>query len=200
MNKPWDIPAQQDDALAEEMQGGVEHSQIVIAGEKAARHIHELPEDWLRSRVRGWMDLSESPGLAWWIGTYTAEGRWIWASSMMDTYLPKVQRQDYAMRVCKHINRECNFGGAWLAGWFRGGKEFYLLWKDGDGDIHIPIEANKPLIALLKWTPHDWERQCCTAYGAWVEFKRKNEIRAKDTVKLAQGERTSDNHLRNAPA
>ena len=207
MEKIYDAPAQHDDQLTAEVHGGLESSVIQIVGEKAARHLHELPEAWLRSRVRGWMELNESPDLAWWIGTYTAEGTWIWASSRqfvdgpVDAYQPKPFRQDYAMRVAKHLNANCNFGGAWLAGWFRGGREFYLLWKDSDGDIHIPIECNKPFVTLARWPLSSWERQACTAYATWREWKRNVDVReGKDTIKAAQGERASETHLRNAPA
>lgn len=195
--KPWDIPAQQDDELVKETLG--ESGTIQVVSKKAASHLHELPEDWLRARVRGWMELCESPDLAWWIGTYTAEGKWIYCSSDSDLYLPKSYRQTYAMAVAKHLNKHCNFGGAWLAGWFRGGKEFYLLWKDESGDLQIPIESNLPFIALSKWPLVAWERQACTAYATWKEIMKLNEITKRDTVKVAQGEQPSANHLANAP-
>jgi hypothetical protein len=146
------------------------------------------------------MELCESPDLAFWIGTYTPGGTWIYCSSNSDTYLPKTFRQSYAQSVAKHLNKHCNFGGAWLAGWFRGGKEFYLLHKDHDGDIQIPIECNKPFIAIVKWPVETWERHACTAYVAWKEMRSNSDAdRKKDTVKLAQGEKPSPQHLANAP-
>lgn len=196
--KPWDVPAQQDDVLVKETLG--ESGTIQLVGDKAARHLHELPEQWLRSRVRGWMELCESPDLAYWIGTYTPEGTWIYCSSNLDTYLPKTFRQIYAMAVAKHLNKHCNFGGAWLCGWFRGGKEFYALHKDVDGDLKTVVESNKPFVALAKWSMEDWERLACTAYITANEMRRNSDAdRKQDTVKLAQGERPSANHLANAP-
>lgn len=201
MRPVWDVPARQDDALLASVTGEM-GSSIQLVGDKAVKHLHELPEDWLRARVRGWMELCESPDLAYWIGTYKANGTWISCSSQNDAWTPTQLRQTYAQDVCRHLNRQCNFGGAWLAGWFRGGREFYLLWKDPDGDIQIPIECDKPMIALLKWKLTDWERQACTAHAIWHEnFQKMNEIRpGKDTVKVAQGEKTSPAHLSNAPA
>ncbi len=196
--KAWDGTAREDDALVKETLG--ESGAVMVVGEKAAGHLHELPEQWLRSRVRGWMELCESPDLAFWIGTYTPEGKWIYCSSDNDTYVPKTYRQIYAMVVAKHLNKHCNFGGAWLAGWFRGGKEFYLLWKDVDGDIQIPIESNVPFIKLAKWSVESWERQACTAFAIWKEMRSHSEAgRKQDTVKVAQGEKPSQNHLTNAP-
>ena len=194
----WDAPAKHDDKLVEESLGE-SGSSIALVSDKAVKHLHEMPETWLRSRVRGWMELCESPDLAYWIGTYTAEGKWIYCSSNVDTYMPKQFRQVYAMDVCRYLNRQCNFGGAWLAGWFRGGREFYLLWKDQDGDIQIPIESNLPFIALQKWRLSSWEQHACTAYAVYSENKANNEIKGRDTVKVAQGEKTSDQHLANAP-
>ena len=195
--KIYDTPAVDDDALTKEVLG--ESGAIQIVGDKVAGHLHELPEQWLRARVRGWMELCESPGLAYWLGTYTPEGKWIYCSSQLDSYQPKVYRQTYAMAVAKHLNKHCNFGGAWLAGWFRGGKEFYLCWKDPDGDLQIPIESNKPFIVLAKWPVETWERHACTAYLQFKEFNRMVDITPKDGVKLAQGEATSENHIANAP-
>jgi hypothetical protein len=195
--KAWDGVAKQDDALVQEVLG--ESQSVMLVGDRAAGHMHELPEQWLRSRVRGWMELCESPGLAYWVGTYTADGTWIYCSSDRDLYLPKTYRQVYAQNVCKFLNQQCNFGGAWLAGWFRGGKEFYLLWKDADGDLQIPIESDKPFIVLQRWGLADWEKHACTAYSVWAERQKLLEIRSKDTVKVAQGERPSNNHLANAP-
>lgn len=193
----WDMPAVEDDALVKESLG--ESGKIVVVGDKAAAHLHELPEQWLRARVRGWMELCESPDLAYWIGTYAPNGTWIYCSSNGDNYQPKTFRQVYAQKVARHLNKHCNFGGAWLAGWFRGGKEFYLLWKDETGDLQIPIECNKPFIAIVKWPVETWERQACTAYSTWKEIMLQNEVTKKDTVKLAQGEQPSQQHLANAP-
>ena len=198
VNKAWDGTAREDDALVKETLG--ESGAVMVVGEKAAGHLHELPEQWLRSRVRGWMELCESPDLAFWIGTYTPEGRWIYCSSDNDTYVSKTYRQLYAMVVAKHLNKHCNFGGAWLAGWFRGGKEFYLLHKDVDGDLKTVVESNKPFIVLAKWAPEDWERLACTAYVTAGEMRRNSDAdRKQGTVKLAQGEKPSQNHLTNAP-
>ena len=165
----------------------------------AADHVHQLPEQWLRSRVRGWMELVESPGLAFWIGTYTPEGKWIFCSSNSDMWAPKPFRQEYAMRVCRHINRHCANGGAWLTGWNHGGREFYMLWKDPSGDLQIPIECDKPFVALQHYTDDDWAKHCHSALMVWTEHTRNLELTESQTVNLAQGEAISPNHMAEAP-
>ena len=189
-----DRAARQDDKLFGEAEQG---PSIILSD--AAEHVHQLPEQWLRSRVRGWIELQESPGLAYWVGCYTPDGRWIYCSSDADRWAPKPYRQEYAMQVCRHINKQCSHGGAWLVGWIRGGREFYMLWKDPDGDIQIPIECDKPFIALQKYTLFDWEGHCNAAHGVYTEHQRNIEMTESQQVKRAQGERTSPRHLDGAP-
>lgn len=162
--------------------------------------VHRMPEQWLRSRVRGWMELTESPGLGYWCGTYTAEGKWIYCSSDDNTLIPTRYRQEYAMAVCRHVNKACANGGAWLVGWIRNCRVFYLLWKDIDGDIQIPIEADKPFIALQKYSVTDWESHCSTAHHVWKEHHKNLEQTGAQQVKRAQGQRTTPEHLDAAPA
>lgn len=195
MNKVDDRTGQDDDALAGETG---QPSAIILSD--AADHVHQLPEQLLRSRVRGWLELQESPELAFWVGCYTPEGRWIYCSSDSDLWAPKQFRQAYAMAVCRHINKHCSNGGAWLVGWIRGGREFYMLWKDPDGDLQIPIECDKPFTELKKYTLSDWEKHCSSAHLVYSEHKRNLEMTESQQVKRAQGERTSPQHLDAAPA
>ena len=172
----------------------------IIVDEKLNEAIHELPENWLRARVRGWMNLNESPDQDWWVGTYTADGRWIWASSNQDTYTPLMHRVEFARRVCRFINKNCAHGGAWLAGWIRGGHEFYLLWKDPDGDIQIPLEFGQPFTVLNGWTNNDIAEHCEQAHAVWVEWHRNLDKTGSQEKKLAQGEQVSAANITEGPA
>lgn len=187
-----DFAAQYDDGLYLDRPIeaiGRDVSRIIVA-DKINEHLHRLPEAWLRSRVRGWMN-DESPGLAWWIGGYTDTGTWLWCSSGVDTYMPKQFRVDYARNVCAHLDREVSLGGAWLAGWARGGREFYLLWKDWDGDIKCVVEADKPFIALMKYDMGHWERVCSQALTTAGQWDRALDLARFQQKKLAQGEKLS---------
>lgn len=161
--------------------------------------LHRLDDAWLRARVRAWMEVVESPDLDYWIGTYTAQGGWIYGSSNADRWLPSVKRQLMAQEVCKFVNAHCAEGGAWLAGWIRGGSVFYLLYKDADGDLQIPIECEKSFAALQEFTHFDWANHCLHAIEVWKEVRRNLELSAAQQVKQAQGERTSENHFKEAP-
>ena len=157
---------------------------------------HNLPEQWLRARVRGWMELNESPGLAYWVGTYTSDGKWIWCSSRESRWTPAQFRVEFAMKVCKHLNRMIPHGGAWLTGWVQGGRVFYMLWKDRDGDIQIPIECDKPFVALRNWAVEDFERLAGTAWATWLEWKKRAQFSPKQQKMVAQGEPVSPEHLK----
>jgi hypothetical protein len=195
-----DLSARHDDQL---FLGDRGEAAPIIVTDKIEAPGHVMPEEWLRSRVRGWMmhenQLPDGQVLAFWIGAYTADGQWIYCSSDADSWAPQGYRQEYARRVNAHLNRECAFGGAWLTGWVRGGREFYLLWKDKDGDLQIPMECDKPFIALGKWSVEDWERQAVTAWNAWREFHKNLELGKGQEKKVAQGERTSAGHMQGAP-
>lgn len=153
-----------------------------------------MPEDWLRSRVRGWMELHESPNELFWIGTYTRDGQWIWCSSGPDKWAPGPRKQDFAMRVCRFVNQEASRGGAWITGWIRGGREFYMLWKDPDGDISCPVEFSTPLSALERWPLSAFGRHADHAIEITLGWRRDIDTTQNQRVKLAQGEKPSANH------
>lgn len=174
--------------------GAAESSELVVA-ESVGALGHHVPEQWLRARVRGWMELHESPGFDYWIGTYTEGGRWIHCSSNGDRWAPSQSKQQYAMDVCRNLNAQLSSGGAWLAGWTLDGRCFYLLWKDADGDIQIPIECEKPFISIRDWKPSVWETHATAALGVWSEWHKNQEYGKGQQVKLAQGDKVSPNHL-----
>lgn len=173
-------------------------SQVVLADQIGAPG-HHVPEAWLRARVRGWMELIESPDSDFWIGTYTADGKWIYCSSHGDTWAPHPSKQNFAMKVCRHLNMHCNGGGAWLAGWRFGNREFYLLQKDADGDLSIPIEVGQPFSVIREWPLHIWENHATAALGVAEEFKRAPETTKAQMVKVAQGEHVSKEHYKVGP-
>lgn len=195
-----DEPARLDDALFEGRRPGEleDKTPKIVVADRIEGNIHTLDEKWLRSRVRGWMHL-ESPELDFWIGSYTAEGKWIFCSSRADGWRPSDLRVAYALKVCRHINKNLAGGGAWLVGWIRGGRTFYLLWKDKDGDIQIPIEAEKPFGELERYGLDTWLRHCSEAVLVWSEWKKNLELGAGQAKSVAQGEKVSPAHLNEAP-
>lgn len=173
---------------------------IIVAD--SSDQVHDMPEQWLRSRVRGWMEMSESPDMDYWIGTWTAEGqrsKWICCSSRDNQYVPMLHRVEFARRVCRAVNKHAANGGAWLAGWIRGGHEFYLLWKDEAGDIAVPLECDKPFIYIMGWSLDVWIMHCNDAITVKREIDRDTEIAKSQQVKLAQGEKMNETkHLSEA--
>lgn len=176
----------------------------LAVSEKIDERVHDLPENWLRTRMRGWMALEESPNRAWWIGTYTSEGNWIWASQdvlgQTDRFIPMQHRINYARSVCRHVNRECAHGGAWFAGWCMGGRTFILIWKDPDGDIQLSLPCDRPFTIIQGWTLDDWAEHCEQAWQMWCERLDALELAHDQVKKLGQGQQMNEQEsLRQAP-
>lgn len=149
---------------------------------------HGLPTEWLTKRVVGWM-FDEAKGSPWWICALTRDGEFKVSSHCGTGTGPLVSYQDYAKRVLWHLNRHCHHGGAWLVGWIDNGRRFYLLFKDADGDIQIPIDCDKRWEEIKEWSPDDWAEQAEQAYAIWAEFHRSIEYQRGQQIKLAQGEK-----------
>lgn len=149
---------------------------------------HSLPTEWLGKRMLGWMFL-ESQGSPWWLCAVTREGSFKLASHDGSQQGPSVEHEDYAKRVAWHLNQVADHGGAWFTAWIDGVR-FYLLWKDSDGDIQIPIECDLGWHHIADWTPDDWAEQAEQAHAAWTEFYRNIAEQAGPlkTVNLAQGQ------------
>lgn len=151
---------------------------------------HALPDEWLASRVYPWM-LLEANGDTFWICTNLADGRFIHASDngFQQPYMPPQKKVHYAQKIVAFLNKQASFGGAWLAGWLFRDRRFYLLWKDEDGDLQIPVECDKPWVAIRNWNVEDWERQAVTAYEAWCQVMEDIDVPKDAQVKLAQGQK-----------
>ena len=163
--------------------------------------LHTMPSEWLRARVCQWMDTIESPDQDYWMGTYAENGRWIWCASMGDKYVPLQHRVEYAQRVCRAVNKHAGFGGVWFTGWILGGHEFYLMWKQPDGDIGIPMQCGLPFTEIAKWDLSVWVMHCAEAIATMYEIHETAETTPGQQVHLSQGQKMdTDNHLAKAAA
>ncbi len=153
---------------------------------------HSLPTEWLGKRVVGWM-FDEAGPAPWWVCALTRDGEWRYATHHPMGSEPDAEHKEYARKVCTHINRVANHGGAWLVAWIDN-LRFYLLWKDSDGDIHIPIECDKGWEAIREWTVEDWAEQAEQAHALWTEFHADLGIKDSQKIKLAQGQRSRMTH------
>lgn len=145
---------------------------------------HNLRDDLLGARLIPWMFL-ESGGDDWWLCAITASGEFVSASND-NIHKPSSDKIDYAQRICRHVNQVANHGGAWVTAWF-GNKRFYLLWKDCDGDIHIPIECDKGWEHIMDWRVCNWAEQAEQAFAVWSDFITNMEISKSQQVCLAKG-------------
>lgn len=171
---------------------------IIVPGADTAtagQNLHSLPDQWLGARVRGWM-FDEAKGSNWWVCGILADGRFKYASHPENAPMHADWR-DHARRICRHVNRHAAEGGTWLAGYI--GQMFYLLWKDRDGDIQIPIEFGAagvpmPLPRFLAYSMDDFAQQCLSAIEVWREHQYRLDMSRDQQIKLAQGQRISSDH------
>ena len=145
------------------------------------------PDDWLTSRLVPWMFV-ESGGTAWWVCVLPRDGNFLERSHDM-VYEPELPQRGFARRVAVALNKHVNNGGAWITGWIDNGLRFYMLWKDRDGDIHIPIDCDKPFIIIRDWEMDRWCAHAQAAYESWLEHYRAVDVDDRNKIRLAQGER-----------
>ena len=112
---------------------------IVLDGKISDKNTHSLPTEWLGARLVAWM-FDEAGGSKWWLCALTCEGDYRYASHD-NQHKPPLDHVEYARNVNRFVNRVANHGGAWVTGWFDDVR-FYMLWKDKDGDLQIPIECD----------------------------------------------------------
>lgn len=177
------------------------HDGRIVVPERLTESVHGLREEWLRSRVRGWMDtenkLVDEQGVvhgvaSWWIGCYAGK-KWIFASTDKDRWSPGALKEEFARNVCRYVNRECANGGAWLAGWSRSAEWFYMLWKDEDGDLQIELafntkQSNLAFDRLLGWSMEDFCEHAEQSMKTHREWHRDMDYARGQQHKLAQGE------------
>lgn len=149
--------------------------------------LHNLKDQWLTARAVQWM-FSETNG-HWWLTTYTGDGKQLFAADKLN-YKPSFEARELASRVCKYVNKHANYGGAWMAGYLSKDRpeEFYLLWKDSDGDLRVPIEFPFDLKELQGWKLDDFLFHADMALHMFREDEAKLELsKAQREVSLVRG-------------
>lgn len=170
-------------------------SNIILPGHGFGHAVHGLDDRLIGARMLGWM-LSEANGTNWWICGLLKDGKIVaWDSTAKATddkqnlKIPK-ERELFAINVMSALV-EVAEGGTWLCAWFDDCKRFYLLWKDEDGDIQIPIECDQSWLRLSTWKPDDFCRHAAHAHATWLNLHKNMEYGAGQQIKLAKGEKPS---------
>lgn len=163
------------------------------------QNLHALPDAWLGARMRGWM-FDEAKGSHWWICAIQADGKFRYASFPEDAAMHNDWRE-HARKVCRHMNKHASLGGAWLCGYI--GQMFYMLWKDADGDIQIPVEFGAdgvpmPLSRFLEHGMDDFLEHGLQAHAVWKEHQYRIDHSKNQRRALAQGDRVSAEHAEEA--
>lgn len=168
----------------------------IMLPEEAGGARHGVEEKDLRSRVRGWLIL-ESNWNPFWCCADRPDGKLI--VSGYQNCIPPIAKQEFARDVMRHLNRTIANQGAWIVAWLYNGRRFYMLWKDKDGDIQVPIECDRPFFVLRTWNMDDFNRHAVAALGVWSEWHRNLDASKSQGKKVAQGEKLSAAHHVVAP-
>lgn len=158
-----------------------------IIKDSVESNLHTLRTEWLTARIVDFMFL-ECHGANWWLTTVTTHGKFLHAANP-DTLIPDEEKQDYAHKVCRYMNKKAHYGGAWLVGWVDDSKAFMCIWKDEDGDIQTMIDCIRPWSVISKWPLGSWAGKAHKAYEFWYDMKEAVAAKKDQQVKLAQGQR-----------
>ena len=174
-------------------------SGILLPGSGFGKSVHGLDDRLIGARLLGWM-VRESAGTNWWICGLTHDGKIIaWDSTAqaasLDTALDiGKHKTHFAVQVLSAL-AEVGNDGTWLVAWFDNCKRFYLLWKDADGDIQIPIEIDVSWLRLREWKAHHFVEHATTAMATWQKIHDNMEYGAGQQKFLAKGDKPTDPNL-----
>ncbi len=170
---------------------GEQAGAILLPGDRIYERTHTLDERWLRARVAGWMQIHAQRD--WWVMAVTTDGRFVYAGE----FKPTQEQYDLARRVVRAVNKNANHGGAWIVGYKDG--ELYMLWKDSDGDLQMEwMGENITQAQLLEWSDDNFALQCEMMWAQWDEWHRAMEYGKGQRKRLAQGERLTPEHDKEA--
>lgn len=161
----------------------------IIREGKINENIHTMPDELLGARVVGWVNSEGEQHFkksAWWVMAITHNGV-VKTTVSDDEFEPTTLQKDFARKICKYVNQNCAHGGAWLVGYF--GEMFYMVWKDRDGDIQLPIEFPHPPHVLMGWSNETFAEHCEQALTRWVEWHEAMDYSRSQTKKVAQGQK-----------
>ncbi len=161
-------------------------------GQRVLYPTHQVANEYMATRVATWFH-TEYVGKRAWMALLSGDGTWFYWNKTYAMGIPPYEKREYARRICAYINRHCHHDGVWICGWLSDHWEtFYLLWKDADGDIHVPIETHgwqAGWEALRdKWTDEDWGNHCDAAWQIWYDAIQSLELKEGQSVKFAQGQ------------
>lgn len=167
----------------------------IITGEGFGKAVHGIDDRVIGARLLGWM-VRECGAANWWICGLTKDGKVLaWDSTGQGTlFIPK-DRQHFAMRVLSALAHEASEGGLWLVAWIDDGKRFYLLWKDEDGDIQIPIEIDVGWLRLREWPMQEFVDQAATAFQVWERMHANMDYGRGQQIMLAKGDLSADKSI-----
>lgn len=160
------------------------------------KQVHGVSDQLIEARILEWM-MREANGGNWWLLGVTHDGKviaWDNGAGVQTGLQPPRDREHYALAVLSALNLELAQGGTWMVAWIDDCRRFYLLWRDADGDIQIPIDCDRSWLRFREWGVDVWLRMAGGAWQQWTEIQQNLELRPDQTVRLAAGEAPKQVH------
>lgn len=100
--------------------------------------VHGVPENIVMASLAGHLHRHVSPG--WYAAILFSDGTGLALGETDDVPEPAEHVIQWMGRVAMTLNRELHQGGHWIVAW-SDSLEPVLLWRDGDGDLHVAVEV-----------------------------------------------------------
>ncbi len=146
---------------------------------------HRVPREIVLARLAA--DLEIEIGRGWYACILHADGRGTMLGEDGATPPPDEGIRNLLMHLAVRLNREIHHDGHWIVGW-SADRNVHAFWRDGDGDIHVSMATDVPVIDLTKWTDTDFLNLCEEAWRTAMENLRNAEIGPENTYKAALGQ------------
>lgn len=99
--------------------------------------LHRVPDRIVTTSLADQMHRHVGPG--WYAVVMFADGRGVAAGEKDDTAAPPEWAVDWMAKAAVALNKDLHEDGHWIVAWAPAG-EPNLLWRDGDGDLHVVTE------------------------------------------------------------
>lgn len=101
--------------------------------------LHGVPDRIVGTDLAGQLQRHVCPG--WYAVVMFSDGRGVCMGVHDEIPSPPEAAVQWMVQAAVALNRELHHGGHWVVAW-SDAQEPVLLWRDGDGDIHVAVEVS----------------------------------------------------------
>jgi hypothetical protein len=101
--------------------------------------LHGVPDRIVSTDLAGQLERHVSP--EWWAVVMFSDGKGVCIGVHDRIPSPPEAAVQWMVQAAIALNREIQAGGHWVVAW-SDAQEPVLVWRDGDGDIHVAVEVS----------------------------------------------------------